>query len=107
LIDAAYLAASGNDPKDKRFVRKGAFDPESWKVWVEESAWRPLRDLERRQCAIEARFLGARAPGAAVEARFLVASLVRLVAEDSKDLFARAKLDLPGSLRAPRDLTTR
>jgi hypothetical protein len=89
---------------DNRFVKNLFFNNEAWQKWVEDDLFKKLGDAYKKHDEIKKKYVGSRDAKVEVEGDYLLAILLKLAQTYSGEIYGRNKLQVPDSLRAPKEM---
>lgn len=91
--------------KDARFFTKTyALDAEHWQSFVEGEIYKNLQEVAQRHSNLKAKYVGSRDPQAEMLGDHLVSIILGLARYYSTELYSKNKLQLPDSLRGPKEM---
>ncbi len=90
---------------DNRFVKSAYFNAEAWQKWVEDDFFKKIGDASKKHEDIKKKYITTRDQRVEVEGDYLVAIIVKLAQLYTGEIYQRNKLEVPPTLRAPKDFT--
>ena len=103
------IGSSDDDMKkikgDNRFMKGAYFNADAWQLWVESDLFKKLAEAFKRHEDVKAKYVGSRDKRVEVEGDYLLSIVLKLSQTYSSEIYAKNKLQLPDTLRAPKDFT--
>lgn len=90
---------------DNRFVKSAYFNAEAWQKWVEDDFFKKLGDAYKKHDDIKKKYITARDQRVEVEGDYLLTIVVKLSQLYTSEIYGRNKLEVPQTLRAPKEFT--
>jgi hypothetical protein len=91
--------------KDARFVTKTyQLDAERWQSFIENEIYKNLQEIAQRHTNLKNKYVGSRDPQAETLGDHLISIILGLAHYYSTELYQRNKLQLPDSLRGPKEM---
>jgi hypothetical protein len=90
---------------DTRFVKSAYFNAEAWQKWTEEDFFKKLGDAYKKHDDIKKKYITARDQRVEVEGDYLLTIVVKLAQLYTSEIYTRNKLEVPATLRAPKEFT--
>lgn len=90
---------------DNRFVKGAYFNAEAWQQWVENDLYKKLADAFKKHEDVKAKYVGSRDKRVETEGDYVLSIVLKLAQTYSGEIYQRNKLQVPDSLRAPKEFS--